>query len=141
MAALGVRTAGSIEVVEPIEQLTLPAGEVLAAGDLVGIDGNGRWIRTTPADDGGVGYGIVVRNARYNEAVTAFRRAVLDGFVLDALPFAAPLYAGDTAGKIVDVVETMAVPIATVIPATGVGRNESFDRLLLLDVPIGTVSP
>lgn len=102
MASIAVTTAGSIHVVESLEQATLPAAAAILAGDTVTIDSDGKFAK---GDADGAGtlssiYGIATRSVAAGEPVTAVRRGVLTGWTWSTTAFMTPVLAADTAGEI-----------------------------------------
>lgn len=102
MASIAVTTAGSVHVVESLEQMTLPAGAALLAGNVVYIDANGAFDK---ADGDGaaliaIPYGVATRSVAAGEPVTAIRRGVLTGWTWSTTPYWTNVLAADTAGEI-----------------------------------------
>jgi len=102
MASIAVTTAGSVNVVESLEQATLPAAEALLAGDTVTINSDGRFAK---GDADGAGtlsiiYGIATRSVAIYEPVTAIRRGLLTGWTWSTTAYWTNVLAADTAGEI-----------------------------------------
>jgi hypothetical protein len=102
MASIAVTTAGRVHVVESREQMTLPAGEALLAGDTVSIDSNGKFVKADADGAGllGIVYGIATRSVASGEPVTAIRRGVLSGWTFGSTAYWTNVLAADTAGQI-----------------------------------------
>ena len=102
MASIAVTTAGSVHVVESIEQITLPVGEAILAGDTLSIDANGRFVK---ADADGAGAlalprAVATRSCAIYEPVTGIVKGVMTGWTLTAVAYSAAILASDTAGEI-----------------------------------------
>ena len=102
MASIAVTTAGSVHVVESLEQATLPAAAALLAGDVVYIDANGRFDKCD-ADGAAliaVPYGVATRSVAIYEPVTAIRRGVMTGWTWSTTAYWTAVLVSDTAGEI-----------------------------------------
>lgn len=102
MASIAVTTAGRIHVVESIEQMTLPAGAALLAGDTLSINSDGKFVK---GDADGAGllssiYGIATRSVASGEPVTGVRKGVLSGWTFGSTAYWTSVLAADTAGEI-----------------------------------------
>jgi hypothetical protein len=138
MANLSVVTAGKIEVVESIEQMTLPAAEAIVAGAPVRQDTtSGRFTNAngTTAPESRA-YGIATRSVAAGEAVTAIAQGVLDGFDLSALAFDAAIFLSDTDGRLADAAGTVSVTAGRVIPGTSATLGTAHDKLLRVKLPL-----
>lgn len=138
MAAIAVTTAGYISIVESIEQATLPAGEAILAGAPVRIDGTtGKFMNGngTDATESAV-YGIAIASVAANEAVTAVKKGVLDGFTLTSQDYNDLIYVSDTDGRLTDAAgeATVDVIVGKVISAWGQPLGTSADKLLEVDL-------
>jgi hypothetical protein len=103
MASIAVTTAGSVHVVESLEQHTLRAGAAILAGDVVTIDGTTGLFVKADADGAGtlgIAYGIATRSVAANEALTAIRRGVLTGWTWSTTAYMTNVLLADTAGEI-----------------------------------------
>jgi hypothetical protein len=134
MANIAVATAGKIEVVESIEQMTLVATEAILAGAPVRIhtDGkftNGNGTSTTENDV----YGIATESVAAGEPVTAIKRGVLDGFTFTQA-YWATIYVSDTDGRLGDAAGTASKIVGKVIPGTSTTNGTAFDKLLLVNL-------
>ena len=136
MANINLVTANKLNIVESIEQLTLPAAEAIVAGAPMRLDttsgkftnGNG----TTAAE--ARAKWIAVKTAVAGEAVTGIKRGVLDGYDLSSLNFDAPIYLSDTDGRLADAAGTVSMVAGRVIPGTATTLGTAFDKLLLVDL-------
>jgi len=102
MASIAVTTAGSVHVVESIEQMTLPAAAALLAGNAVYIDANGAFDKCD-ADGAAliaVPYGVITRSVAAGEPVTAIRQGVMTGWTWSTTPYWTNVLVADTAGEI-----------------------------------------
>ena len=137
MAALALTTAGRIEIVESIEQATLPAAEAITAGAPVRIDTDGKFANGngTTATEAAV-YGIATRTVIANEAVTAVKKGVLDGFALGAIAYNTSVYVADTDATLATTAgeATVDVIVGRVIPAWGQPLGTAADKLLEVDL-------
>lgn len=104
MASIALVTANRIHVVESIEQMTLPAGGAITAGDCVTVHPNvGKFVlgdadeTETPLN---VIYGIATRTVVSGETLTAVRRGVMSGWDFTAVDYWVNVLASDTAGDI-----------------------------------------
>lgn len=138
MADLALVTTAKVEVVESIEQMTLPAAEAVTPGQAVRLDTTtGRFTKAngTTAAEARI-YGIAVGGAAVaaGEAITAIRQGVLDGYVLDALAYDAAIYLSNTDGTLADTAGTVSTPVGRVIPGTSNLLGAAHDKLLLVDL-------
>jgi hypothetical protein len=102
MASIAPTTAGTIAVIEPGIQATLPAAVALLAGDTVSIDSAGKWVKGD-ADGSGtlpIIYGIALRSVAAGEICTAQRTGLLGGYAWASTAYMSLVYAADTAGEI-----------------------------------------
>ena len=132
MADLALVTAGKINVIESIEQATLPAAEDISAGQAVRIDtANGKFTKSnaTVAAEARV-YGVAVRTVKSGEPVTAVKRGLLDGFDLSALSWDAPIYLSDTDGSFGSTAGTVSTVVGAVFPAPGQTIGTALDKVL-----------
>src|SRR5919109_2928308 len=106
MADINLITANKVEIVESIEQMTLPTDEAVNPGQAARVNistgkvtkGNG----TDPAEAAiyGIATGGVANVAGI--PVTAIRKGVLDGFDLSGLAYWAPVFLSLTDGRLSD---------------------------------------
>lgn len=116
-----------------LNQLTLPAGEAIAAGQYIRPNtstGKFELGKATTAAEVGDGY-IAERSAAIGETVTGLGRdCVIDvGSALSTLNYSAPAYLSDTDGTLADAAGTVPFIVGTVIP----GWAGSAKKLLRLD--------
>lgn len=134
MADIALTTAARIEVVESIEQATLPAGEAITAGAPVRISTTGYFVNGngTNATEAAI-YGIATRTVIAGDAVTAVKKGVLDGFNFSQA-YAAPIYVSDTDARLGDAAGTVSVLVGRVIAAWGQPLGTAADKLLAVDL-------
>jgi len=133
MALIALVTASRVEVVESIEQLTLPAAETIVPGACVRLDsstgkftnGNG----TTAAEARIYGIAVGTHDIIAGMPVTALRQGVLDGFNFSQA-YDAAIYASDTDGRLGDAAGTVSVIVGRVIPSTSELLGGSLAKLL-----------
>ena len=136
MADIALVTADKVSIVESIVQMTLPAAEAVTAGAPVRIDtSTGRFTKAngTVAAEARI-YGIAARTVVAGAPVTAIRKGVMDGFVLDALAYDAAVYLSDTDGRIGDAAGTVSTVVGRVIPGTSNNIGVGLDKLLFIDL-------
>lgn len=137
MAAISLVTAGKMNVVESIVQMTLTFAEPVAVGQAVRIDTTtGKWTLAngTAAGEARV-WGILVSIDASGVAGTAIHTGVVDGFDLSALAYDMPVYMSDTDGGIADdATSTVDIEIGRVIPATATVIGTAYDKLLQIDL-------
>ena len=136
MANIALVTANKVSVVESIVQMTLPTAEAVTAGAPVRIDtSTGRFTKAngTVAAEARI-YGIAARTVVAGAPVTAIRKGVMDGFVLDALAYDAAVYLSDTDGRIGDAAGTVSTVVGRVIPGTSNNIGVGLDKLLFIDL-------
>lgn len=135
MALIAVATAGKIDIVESIQQMTLPAAEAIVAGAPVRIDTSaGTFTNSngTTAPEARV-WGIATVSAAANEPVTVVRRGVLDGFTLTQA-YDAAIYVSDTDGRLGDAAGTVSTAIGRVIPGWAQRLGTAADKLLSVEL-------
>jgi hypothetical protein len=136
MALIALTTADRVEVVESIEQMTLPANEAIVAGAPVRLDTTtGRFTNAngTTAPEARI-YGLATRTVALGEGLTAIRKGVMDGYAISALAFDAVIYLADTDGRLGDAAGTVSVVVGRVIPGTSPTLGVAYDKLLLVDL-------
>jgi hypothetical protein len=134
MADIALVTANRINLVHPISQLTLPAGEAITAGMAVRIDTQtGKFTKANGTNAGEARvFGIAVKTVIAGESLTAIASGVMDGWDLSGLAYDAAVYLSDTDGRLEGTnAPTVDVPIGRVIPGWAVGS--SADKLLWID--------
>jgi hypothetical protein len=131
MADIAVTTAGLIDIVESIEQATLPAGEAIVAGAPVRIDTAGKFVNGngTDATESAV-YGIAVSSVAASMPVTAVKQGVLGGFTFSQA-YNAAIYVSDTDARLADAAGTVEVLVGRVIPGTA---TSTYGKLLRVDL-------
>jgi plastocyanin len=74
-------TVPKMDVVESIEQMTLIAAVAISAGDLVAVDGTGRFVKSAiaTADDADKVYGMATSTVAAGQAVTAINKGTVAG--------------------------------------------------------------
>lgn len=135
MALIAVATAGKIEVVESIHQMTLPAEEAIVAGAPVRIDTtSGKFTNSNGSSAGEARvWGIATSSAAANEPVTAVRRGVLDGFTFTQA-YDAAIYVADTDGRLGDAAGTVSTVIGRVISAWSQRLGTAADKVLSVEL-------
>ena len=133
MADIAVAVAGSIHIVESIQQKTLVATEAIVAGAPVRIHTDGKWTNANGSDttENDV-WGIATRSAAAGEAVTAVRRGTLDGFTFSQA-YNAPIYVSNTDGRLGDAAGTASKVVGRVVPGTAV-VGSTYDKLLSVEL-------
>lgn len=138
MALIALTTAGRVEVVESIEQMTLPAAEAITAGFAVRIvpasTGAGQFTpgNGTDATEANI-YGIATRTVVAGDPVTAVRQGALDGFAFQSGDeYNDPVYLSDTDGRLGDAAGTVSLVVGRVAPGTAVTLGTAYDKLLRL---------
>jgi len=134
MADIALTTAERIDVVESIEQSTLPAGEAITAGAPVRQNTSGAFVNGngTNATEAAI-YGIATQTVKTGEALTAVKKGVLDGFNFSQA-YAAPIYVSDTDARLGDAAGTVSVLVGRVIAAWGQQIGTAADKLLAVDL-------
>lgn len=136
MALLALLTANKVEVVESIEQLTLPAAEAVTAGQAVRLDvTNGKFTKAngTTAAEARI-YGVAVKTVAAGEPVTAIRKGVFDGYDLASQAYDAAIYLSDTDGTLADAAGTVSTVVGRVIPGHSQVVGSALDKLLFVDL-------
>lgn len=133
MANIALATANRIEVVESIEQMTLPAAETIAPGSPVRLDtttGKFTNANATLAAEARI-YGIATgtHSIVAGMPVTAVRRGVLDGYTFTQA-YDAAIYLSDTDGTLADAAGTVSTVVGRVVPGASELLGGSFAKLL-----------
>jgi len=133
MADISLATAYRVEVVESLEQMTLPAAEALSPGDAVRLDTTtGKFTKAngTTAGEARI-YGIAVGTHAVAAGipVTAVRRGALDGYAFTQA-YDAAIYLSDTDGALADAAGTVAVVVGRVVPGASELLGGAFAKLL-----------
>lgn len=139
MADIELVVDNRVRVVESIEQMTLPAGDSITAGQAVRIDGEtGRFVLAKATDETEANfYGTATRSVGAGEALTAIAYGVMDGYDLDDLDYGDPVYLSDDDGGLSDAPGTVEVQVGMVIPGTATTLGTAYDKLLRI-VPART---
>lgn len=114
------------------DQSTYPAAEAITAGAPIRLDTtSGRFTNAngTLAAEARVTH-IATRTVLAGEPLTGVRACTLDGYVLDALAYDAPVYLSDTDGRLDTVAGTVSVVIGRVVPGFAVTLGTAADKLL-----------
>lgn len=136
MATIAVNTAGKIEIVVSIQQLTLPAAEAIVAGAPVRLDtSSGRFTNAngTTSAEARV-WGIATKSAAAGEPVTVVRRGILDGWDLSGMNYDAAVYLSDTDGRLDTAAGTVTVILGRVVPGTATTLGTAFDKVLSVEL-------
>ena len=143
MANLTLVTANKVEIVESLEQMTLPTAEACNPGQLVRLDtSTGKFTKgnASSASEATV-YGIAtggVANVA-GQPITAIRHGVIDGFDLSGFDYGDPVYISVTDGALTDTTPGAYgedVLVGRVIPGTSTTLGTAYDKLLLVDFPL-----
>jgi hypothetical protein len=134
MADIAVAVAGKIDIVESIQQMTLPCTEAVVAGAPVRIHTDGKWTNAngTSTTENDL-WGIATNSAAAGEPVTAVRRGVLDGFTFSQA-FNAAIYVSDTDGRLADAAGTASKIVGRVIPAWSQRTGTAADKILSVEL-------
>lgn len=136
MADIALNTANKVEVVESIEQMTLPTDEAITAGMAVRINTTtGKFTKAngSSAAEARI-YGIATKTVASGMPVTAIRKGVMDGWDLSGQAYDAAIYLSDTDGRIADAAGTVSTVVGRVIPGTSEALGTAFSKLLLVSL-------
>lgn len=137
MALIALLSANRVEVVESLEQMTLPAAEDISPGAPLRLDTSSGKFTNSNAGSAAEArtYGIAVGSHVIvaGMPVTAVRRGVLDGFAF-VQAYDAPVYVSDTDGRLADAAGTVGVVVGRVIPGAGELAGSAFAKLLLVNL-------
>ena len=137
MALIALVTAARVEVVETIEQMTLPAAESITPGAPVRLDvTSGKFTNSNGTDAAEARtYGIAVGThiVIAGMPVTAVRRGVLDGFTFTQ-DYDHAIYVSDTDGRLGDAAGTVSLAAGRIIPGTSEVLGGAFAKLLLVNL-------
>lgn len=138
MTVIALVTANRVEIVESIEQMTLPTDEAVNPGQaarLATATGKFTKANATTAPEARI-YGIATGGLANTsgQPVTAIKKGVIDGYDLSGLNYDAPVYLSDTDGALDTAAGTVSVVVGRVIPATGQTLGTALDKLLLVDL-------
>lgn len=136
MANIALAVADKVEVVGiPVQQHTAPAAEAITAGAPVRFDtSNGKFTNangTTTAE--ARVWGIATRTVVANEALTAVRKGLMDGFTFSQA-YDAAIYLSDTDGRLADAAGTVSTVIGRVISGWSQRLGTAADKLLFVDI-------
>ncbi len=136
MADINLVTANKVNVVESIEQLTLPAAEAITAGMAMRLDTtSGKFTKAngSAAGEARVKW-LAVKTVAAGEPVTGIKTGVLDGYDLSGLNYDADVFLSDTDGRLADTAGTVSTKVGRVLPGTSTTLGTAFDKLLLVDL-------
>jgi hypothetical protein len=135
MATISPSTAGRIEVIEPGEQMTLPAAADLTAGTGVKPDTNGAFIQALATSaSNGAGVMLALRTVKSGEALTAMKSGVVGGFTISQA-YGAAVYLSDT-GTVADAAGTSSIQLGRVVPGTANTLDAAHDKNIRLGAPV-----
>lgn len=134
MTALDV-TPANVAPAKFIEQSTAPAGEPIDAGELVRYNASGKLVLANGTGAATVTgpLGIALTGGTTNTAITVLHKGIIDfgEDVLDALAFAAPVYAGNVDGTLDTSAGSVSTVVGRVVPGWG---SLTADKLLRVDL-------
>lgn len=136
MTAIDLNTANKVEIVESIEQMTLPAAEAITAGMAVRIDTSaGTFTKANGSTAAEArAYGVATKTVVARQAVTAIRKGVMDGWDISGLAYDADVFLSDTDGRLDTAAGTVNVKVGRVIPVSGAAIGAGFDKVLAIDL-------
>jgi len=141
MADLALVTANKVEIVESLEQMTLPTDEAVSPGQVARIAAaTGKFTKgnASSAAEAAI-YGIATGGVA-NVAgipVTAIKKGVLDGYDLSGLDYGDPVYLSVTDGALTDTTPGAYgedILVGKVVPGTSTTLGTAYDKLLLVDL-------
>jgi len=113
------------------DQATYVAAEAIAEGAPIRIDTtNGRWTNANGTVVGEAASHIAMHRATAGQSLTGVRRCLLDGYVLDALAYNAPVYVSNTDGRLGDTAGTVSQIVGRVVPGFATTLGTAPDKLL-----------
>lgn len=134
MADLTSPTPAEVKVVQSIEEYTLPAGEVINAGDVVSIETTNGTFILADADSVPVlvakGIAITSASAAGVTITAIFKGIVYLGAVLDALDFLDGVFPSATPGNMGDATVGAQPAIGEVVPGWGQTTPDKLLRVL-----------
>lgn len=120
----------TLDVIESIEQRTLPLAADTDEGSPVYIDANGKFAK---ADASGAAtakvYGVTLRKAKAGEPVTAIAKGTVGGFVLTEA-YGEDVFLSDTEGRLADAAGTVSTKVGEIVPGSGQTRGSAPAKLL-----------
>lgn len=138
MSNIDLVVADQVDVVESIEQITLPYAEAITLGSAARIvpssTGAGKFTngKATDSTEANI-YGLAI-GRRSGSGMTVLRKGVIGGLDLSGLAYFAKVYLSDTDGRLSTTAGTTSVLIGHVIPAWGQTLGNGADKLLAVDV-------
>jgi hypothetical protein len=143
MAAIALTTAGRVEVIESLDQKTLPAGVAVTAGQAVyQVATTGKWgLALATAASNAAGVHIALRSVGAGEGLTAMRTGRMDGFALGTLGYGDSVFLSDTPGTLQTTAGTVSIVLARVQSSSAqpfaTGTNATaLDKTLRVDCPL-----
>jgi hypothetical protein len=134
MADIVVAVAGTLRVVESIEQLTAPAAEAILAGAPVRFHTDGTFTNANGSAAGEAGaYGVATDSVAAGWPVTAIRKGVVDGYTFSQA-YGAPIFLSNTDGTLADAAGTVSVTVGRITPAFAEPLGTAATKLLSVDV-------
>ena len=133
MTAIALATAARVEVVESIEQMTIPAAEDITPGQPVRLDtSSGKFTSangTTAAEARVYGIAVGTHVIKAGMPVTAVAKGVLDGFTFTQA-WDAPIYLSDTDATLADAAGTVSTIVGRIVPGTAELLGNALAKLL-----------
>lgn len=114
------------------DQHTAPAAEAITAGAPIRLDtATGRWTNANGGDAAEArATHLAWRTVAAGEALTGVRNCLVDGYVLDALAYDAPVYLSNTDGRLADAAGTVSVIVGRVVAGNAQLLGVASDKLL-----------
>jgi hypothetical protein len=114
------------------DQATYPAAEAIDRGAPIRLDtATGRWTNANGSSAAEArATHLAWRTVAAGEALTGVRGCLVDGFILDALAYDAPVYLSDTDGRLDTVAGTTSVIVGRVVPGHAQLLGTAPDKLL-----------
>lgn len=130
---LAAVTAARVALVQSISQFTAPAGVVITAGQVVGLDSSGYLALARATTGPVIGRGIALNGASLaGIAVTVLRKGIVDlGDIFSGLAYSDDVFYSDTAGVLADTVVSARPAVGYVTPGYG---STTPDKLLYVDM-------
>jgi hypothetical protein len=136
MSLVTVTVTNRVEVVESIEQKTLPAGAAIAAGNAVYPGTNGTWLLADAATNSS-GVHLALRTAAVGEGLTAMKQGRIDGINVASLAQNAGVYLSATPGRLETAPSgTNSILIGRVSPANAQPLGTAPDKILSVNPPL-----
>jgi hypothetical protein len=135
MATIAQATAGVVEVVDSIEQKTLPCAADIVGGTFVRENASGEWVQALATSAANAkGARLALRSAKTGEGLTAMKTGIVGGFTITQA-FNVDVFISDT-GTVADAAGTASVVIGRVRSATGNQTGAAHDKVLTIDCPL-----